>query len=79
MRGITAEENLVADVEGDITEDGGVIRVSAIRVRYRLKVPTDLRDKAQRALDTYSKGCPAYHSIRDCIDCTWSAEFEDDG
>jgi uncharacterized OsmC-like protein len=68
---------LTADAEGDIEEVDGVIRITAIRVKFRLQLPREAREKAERALETFPKGCPAYLSIKDCIRVSWSAELED--
>jgi len=67
----------VAEVEGDIEDVGGVIRVTTIRVHYRLKIPRGSREKAERALETYAKACPAYMSVRDCIGVASTAEMEE--
>jgi len=32
-------------------------------------------EKAERALAVYSEACPAYQSVRGCIECSWSAEM----
>ncbi|GAG01867.1 unnamed protein product, partial [marine sediment metagenome] len=34
MRGITSAENLVADVEGDIEDVDGVLKITTIRLNY---------------------------------------------
>ena len=39
----------------------------------RFKVPPGSRDKADRALETHAEKCPAYQSVKGCIDCTWDA------
>jgi uncharacterized OsmC-like protein len=62
-------------VEGDIEDVDGVIRVTTIRVRYRLTIPPGSRERAERALETYAKACPAYMSVRDCIGVASSAEM----
>lgn len=65
----------MADVEGDIEDVDGVIRVTSIRIHYRLKIPRGSREKAERALETYARSCPAYMSVRDCIGVASSAEM----
>ena len=77
MRGIAPAENLTAAVEGDIAEVDGVLRITQIRLRYRFQVPAGLREKANRALETYAEKCPAYQSVKGCIDVTWETEVEE--
>jgi uncharacterized OsmC-like protein len=74
VREITSAENLTADVEGDIEEVEGVLKITKIRLHYKINVPPDSREKVDRALSTYAEKCPAYQSIKHCIDCSWDAE-----
>ena len=71
MRDINTVDNLTADVEGDIAEVDGVLRITTIRLHYRLKIPEGSRDKLDRALASYADKCPAYQSVRGCIECSW--------
>ena len=75
MRDITSAENLIAQVEGDIAEVDGVLKITHIRLHYRMKIPVGSREKADRALENYAGKCPAYQSIKGCIECTWDAEM----
>lgn len=75
MREIKAAENLVSFVEGDIEDVDGVLKITRIRLTYKLKIPAGSREKAQRALAVYADKCPAYQSVKDCIQCTWQAEM----
>lgn len=75
MRGIVSADNLVADVEGDIEEVDDVLRITKIRLHYRFTVPAGEREKAERALETYADKCPAYQSVKGCIDCSWDVEM----
>ncbi|MDG2041162.1 MAG: OsmC family protein [Ilumatobacter sp.] len=68
-------ENLQAAVEGDIEAVDKVLRITRIRVRYRIRIPAGMREKAQRAVDTHPTKCPAANSIRGCIDLDISAEI----
>ena len=74
-RGIKSAENLVAEVEGDIEDVDGVLKISKIRLKYKFKIPSGEREKAERALAVYSDKCPAYQSVKGCIDCSWDAEL----
>ena len=62
-------------MEGDIEDVDGVLRISKIRLTYKLKIPAGSRDKAERALAVYADKCPAYQSVKNCIQCTWQAEM----
>ena len=75
MRGIAATNNLVTQVEGDIEDIDGVLKITKIRLRYQFKIPPGTRDKADRALATHAEKCPAYQSVKGCIDCSWDADI----
>jgi uncharacterized OsmC-like protein len=77
VRGITSAGNLVAQVEGDIEEVDSVLRITKIRLKYRFKVPAGTREKAERALAVYAEKCPAYQSVKGCIECSWEADMEE--
>ena len=62
-------------MEGDIEEVDGVLKITRIRLTYKLKIPTGSREKAERALAVYADKCPAYQSVRNCIQCSWQAEM----
>ena len=77
MRGIPAANNLVAQVEGDVEDVGGVLKITNIRLHYRFTIPSGTREKADRALATYAEKCPAFQSVKGCIECTWDAELKE--
>lgn len=76
-RGIKSAENLIAEVEGDIEDVDGLLKITKIRLKYRLKIPSGTREKAERALSVYAEKCPAYQSVKGCIECSWQAEMEE--
>ena len=67
-------ENLRAEVEGDIEDVDGVLRITRIRLRYHVRIPTGKREAVERALEVYADSCPAYQSVKGCIDVSWDAE-----
>ena len=77
MREIKSAENLIAEVEGDIEEVDGVLKITTIRLHYQLTIPAASREKVDRALVTYAEKCPAYQSVKGCIDCTWDVEVNE--
>ncbi len=70
-------DNLVAEVEGDIEDVDDVLRITKIRLKYRLKIQAGTREKAERALAVYAEKCPAYQTVKGCIECSWNAEMEE--
>jgi organic hydroperoxide reductase OsmC/OhrA len=63
----TPEERYWADVEGDIENVDGVLKITRIRVRYHLKIPPERAEDAREALSTYIRRCPAAQSVIGCI------------
>ena len=79
MRDIPAPtEKLQASVEGDIQAIDNVLRITRIRVRYRIRIPAGTREKAQRAVDTHATKCPAANSVRGCIDLDIAADLTEE-
>ncbi len=64
-----------ADVEGDVEDVGGVLKITTIRVRYTLKVPSGKTGDAREALRTYIARCPAAMSVKGAIAIEDSAEI----
>ena len=76
MRQIPAGPDKVkAFVEGDVGALDRVLRITAIRVRYELRIPKGKREAAQRAVDTHEQKCPAATSVRGCIPITIAADI----
>ncbi len=77
MRQIPSAGNLSANVEGDIEEKDGVLKITNIRMTYQIKIPQGMRDKVERALQSHADSCPAYQSVRNCINVSWEADLEE--
>ena len=77
MRGIPSAHNLVAQVEGDIEEVDGVLKITRIRLHYRFRIPPGTRERVDRLLASYAEKCPAYQSVKGCIECSWDAAIEE--
>jgi organic hydroperoxide reductase OsmC/OhrA len=77
VRGIKSAENLVAQVEVDIEDVNGVMKITKIRLRYRFRIPAGARERVERVLESYAEKCPAYQSVKGCIDCSWHADIEE--
>lgn len=71
-------ENLYwADVEGDIENVGGVLKITTIRVKYHLRVAEDQKEAAQQAFASYLSLCPAAQSVIGCIKLQDELLFEE--
>ena len=76
MRDIPApRDRIQADVEGDIEAVDKVLKITRIRVRYRLRIPEGARERAERAVATHATQCPAANSVRGCIDLDITADI----
>ncbi len=43
------------------------MRVTAIRVKYHLKIPGGKREEAERALSVFERGCPVAQTLKGCV------------
>jgi uncharacterized OsmC-like protein len=77
VRGITSAENLVAHVEGKVEEIEGVVKITSLHLRYRLKAPAAELSTVNRVLSVHADKCPAYLSVKDSIKCSWEVEVEE--
>jgi len=63
----TPEERYWADVERDIENVSGVLKITKIRVKCHLKVSPGKSAEAKEAFSTYLVRCPAAQSVIGCI------------
>jgi hypothetical protein len=63
----TPESLYWADVEGDIENVNGVLKITTIRVKYHLKVAEDKMADAKESFANYITRCPAAQSVIGCI------------
>jgi organic hydroperoxide reductase OsmC/OhrA len=63
----TPEDRYRAEVEGDIENVDGVLKITQIRVAYHLKVPKGKSGEAKEAMQSYLVRCPAAQSVIGCI------------
>ena len=64
-----------AEVEGDIEAVSNVLRITRIRVHYIIVIPLGTRKDAERALEVHPTGCPAWNTVRHCIDISIDADI----
>lgn len=75
----TPEDRYWADVEGDIEDVGGVLKITRIRVNYRIRVPRGKSGQVRESLAAYLKFCPAAQSVIGCIQIQDEANIEELG
>lgn len=63
----THTDRFRALVEGDIENVAGVLKITAIRVRYRLQAGAGEEADARWALENYLEKCPGAMSVIGCI------------
>jgi len=66
-------KTFTATVDGRIVGVGKTIKIESIAVHYRLSVPPEAREAAERALAVHPQGCPAHESVKAAIAVTWDA------
>jgi organic hydroperoxide reductase OsmC/OhrA len=63
----TPEDRYRAEVEGEIENVNNILKITQIRVRYHLKVPSGKAGEAREAFSSYLAFCPAAQSVIGCI------------
>jgi organic hydroperoxide reductase OsmC/OhrA len=63
----TLEDRYRAEVEGNIENVNNVLKITQIRVKYYLKVPSGKSQEAKEAFSSYLTSCPAAQSVIGCI------------
>ena len=64
----TPEDKYWADVEGDIEDVNGILKITRIRVNYHLRLLQEKIGEAKEAFSLYLPFCPAAQSVIGCID-----------
>jgi organic hydroperoxide reductase OsmC/OhrA len=75
----TPEDRYWADVEGDIEDVNGILKITRIRVQYHLKIPKEKATEAREAFSTYLVRCPAAQSVIGCIRLEDQLVIEEEG
>ena len=70
-------QGLWSEVEGRIENVEGKPFITAIHVRYHLKVPEGKRADAERVVGIHEKGCPASQSVQRGIAISYEAQIEE--
>ena len=75
----TSEDQYWAEVEGDIENVNGVLKITRIRVGYHLKIPKEKAPEAEEAFSSYLVRCPAAQSVIGCIRIEDKLVIEEEG
>ena len=70
-------DTMQTEVEGLVEKVDGGIKITTIRLHYRLTIPKDKRAEAERAVAVHDKGCPATQSVSPAITVEWDAVYEE--
>ena len=66
---------LEAQVEGDIEKVERTMKITEIRVRYKLPIKKEDQETAQRVMEVHPSGCPAYQSLKEAIRIKLDVEY----
>ena len=69
-------DDLSAEVEGINELVEGLPLLREIRIRYRIRVPDDARERVDRALARHQEKCPTAASLKGAVAVSWTAEIE---
>ena len=70
---------ITAEVEGTNEVRDGLPILTAIEVRYRLRIPAGSRETVDRALARHQQKCPTAATLAPAVVVRWTAEIEEVG
>ncbi|MYL64127.1 hypothetical protein GLW07_12265 [Bacillus hwajinpoensis] len=53
--------------EGIIEAPDGVLKITKIRCHYKLIIPSEKRNAAERALNVFERGCPVAQTLKGSV------------
>jgi uncharacterized OsmC-like protein len=78
VRGITLPAgDIAAAAEGVNELVNGIVRLTEIRIAYRLRIPPGSREPVERALARHQEKCPTAASLAPAVRITWTADIEE--
>ena len=78
VRGIKLAAGAIgATAEGSNALVDGIVRLTEIRIAYRLRIPRGSRETVERALARHQEKCPAAVTLAPAVSVRWSAEIEE--
>jgi organic hydroperoxide reductase OsmC/OhrA len=80
VRGIVLPPgDIAARGEGVNEVVNGIVRLTEIRVSYRLRIPAGARETVERALARHQEKCPTAISLGAAVRIGWRADIVEDG
>lgn len=70
-------DKLKTTVEGTIEAPEGVLKITKIKSHFHVKIPKGKREAAERALNTFDKGCPVAQTLNGCVEFIHSWDIEE--
>ena len=67
---------MVAEAEGDIEKVDKTIKITEIRVHYKLPIQRDQMETADRVLQLHPAGCPAHQTVKDAVRIKIDAQYD---
>lgn len=68
---------LRAEVEGINEVRDGLPVLTAIRIRYRMRIPAGSRETVERALARHQDKCPTAATLKGAVAISWRADIEE--
>lgn len=72
----TNKDQYRAEVQGDIENVDGVLKITQIHVHYFLTIRDEKKKDAEDALNVYLSQCPGAQSVIGCIKINHEISFE---
>ena len=69
-------KSIIAEADGEVESDNGVLIIKRIHVVYRLSVSDGDKETVERVHDMHAEYCPVYRSIYKAIDVTTEYKIE---
>jgi organic hydroperoxide reductase OsmC/OhrA len=73
------DDAIAAEAEGVNETRDGLPVLTAVRIRYRPRIPKGSRETVDRALARHQERCEAAATLRGAVEVSWSAEIEESG
>lgn len=70
-----SEGRLVAEVQGEIESDGGVLVIRRVHVKFQLRAAEEVRATVERVHGVYAQKCPVYRTLQPAMQITSSYEL----